>query len=106
MEATKIKMQVSLLEAEEMVFLDAADAQIDLPGIVQQVAANDQRVILTLEGKKMAAIISLEAFEFLERMIEKIEDEIDIQEAERILAESKPEDYITLEQLKQELGLD
>ncbi len=47
----------------------------------------------------------MEAFEFLERMVEKIEDEMDIEEAERILAPTKPEDYRFYEQLRQEIGL-
>ena len=93
MEATKI--QTSLAENEGTIKLKMTTAQTELPEIIKQVAADDKRVILMQDGKEMAAIISREAFEFLERMVEKMEDEIDIQEAERILAESKPEDYIT-----------
>ncbi len=100
-----ITPQKPLTEENKMISLSVADLQSKLTEIVQQVATEDTRVILTQEGKKIAAVISMEAFEFVERMVEKIEDEMDIEEAERILAETKPEDYKPYEQLRQEIGL-
>ncbi len=100
-----ITPQTWLTEEDNTISLSVADLQSKLTEIVQQVAAEDTRVILSQEGKKIAAVISMEAFEFLERMVEKIEDEMDIEEAQRILAETKPEEYTSYEQLRQEIGL-
>jgi prevent-host-death family protein len=102
MEATQI--QASLAEAEDMVRLTIADVQTKLPEIVRQVAADDKRVILLQDGKEMAAIISLEAFEFLERMAEKIEDEIDLADSLAALAEAEEKGTISWESLRKELG--
>jgi PHD/YefM family antitoxin component YafN of YafNO toxin-antitoxin module len=83
--------------------LTTADAQAQLPEIVQQVAADDKRVILLQDGQKMAAIISMEAFEFLERMVEKLEDEIDIADSLAALAEAEEKGTIPWEDLRKEL---
>lgn len=85
-----------------IVRLTTADAQANLPNILQQVVKDEQSIILTSEGKEMAAIISMEAFEFLERMIEKIEDEIDLKALHEVREDNEEEKNITLEELKQE----
>ena len=53
----------------------------------------------------MAAIISMEAFEFLERMVEKMEDEIDLADSMAALAEIEEQGAIPWEDVKKELGL-
>ena len=103
MEATKI--QTSLAENEGTIKLKMTTAQTELPEIVKQVAADDKRVVLLQDGKEMAAIISMEAFEFLERMVEKMEDEIDLADSRSALAEAEQEGTIPWEQVKKELGL-
>lgn len=84
--------------------INLKEAQRELFDIVEQVKAEDKRIILSENGEQKAVIISVEAFSFLQKMIDKIEDEIDIAEAEKILGETKPKDYVSLEQIKQELG--
>jgi prevent-host-death family protein len=102
MQATKIKTY--LTEDEGIVSLTTADAQAQLPEIVQQVAADDKRVILLQDGQEMVAIISMEAFEFLERMVEKMEDEMDLEALRKARERTEQEENVTLEELKQELG--
>ena len=56
--------------SESYIHLSVADAQSQLAEIVGRVAAEDRRVILSKDSKDLAVIISLEAFWFLEKMIE------------------------------------
>lgn len=91
-------------EDSPIIHFTTTEAQTRLTEIVQQVAAEDQPVILNHNGENLAAIISLEAFEFLERMIEKLEDEIDIATIHEDRKNPEKELNITLEKLKQELG--
>ena len=102
METTKI--QASLPDDEEMVSVTTATAQARLPEIVQQVVTDDRQVILVQDGKEMAAIISMEAFDFLERMVEKMEDKMDLEALRKARKEDEQGKNITLEKLKQELG--
>lgn len=102
--ATIQPMRIEIEADNSMMEMTIKEAQIKLQEIVQKVNDDDERVILTENGEQKAVIISVEAFAFLHRMIEKIEDEIDLAEAEKILAETKPEDYIPFEVINQELG--
>ena len=61
----------------DYIHLSVAEAQSKLAEIVGRVSAEDRRFILSKNGKDVAAIISLEAFWFLEKMIELAGDEID-----------------------------
>ena len=63
------------------IHLSVAEAQSQLAEIVGRVSAEDRRVILSKNGKDIAVIISLEAFWFLEKMIELAGDEIDAEDS-------------------------
>ncbi len=93
-------------EDSPIVRVSADEARDKFAETVSRVAAGEQRVIVSQDGKDVAAIISIEEFWFLERVIEKLEDEMDVEEAKKILAETNPEDYIPYEQIKKELGLE
>ena len=69
------------------IHLSVAEAQSQLAEIVGLVA-EDRRVILSKNGKDVAAIISLEAFWFLEKMIELAGDEVDAEDSLSSLAEA------------------
>lgn len=45
------------------------------------------QVILQEEGKDLAAIIPLEDFKLFEQLVEEMEDRLDVEEAEKILAD-------------------
>ena len=70
--------------------LSVAEAQSQLAKIVRQVSAEDRQVILRENGEDVAVIISLEAFWFLEKMIELAGDEIDAGDFLPSLAEALP----------------
>ena len=70
------------------IHLSVAEAQSQLAEIVGRVSAEDRRVILSKNGEDVAAIISLEAFWFLEKMIELAGDEVDAEDSLSSLAEA------------------
>lgn len=70
-----------------------------------KLVANGKPIILHHGGEQVAAVISIKDLHLLERLIEEEEDRIDIKDAQKILAETKEEDWIPFEQLKAELGL-
>jgi prevent-host-death family protein len=62
-------------------------------------------VVLSQDGKEVAAIISIEDLHLLERLIEEEEDRIDSSEASEILAEVKEQGTVTWESIKASAGL-
>ncbi len=87
----------------DLAHIELTEAHLDLVNTVKQVA-DGKPVIFASNGKQIAALISIEDLYLLERLIEEEEDRIDIVDAERILAETKDEDWIPFEQVKAELG--
>ncbi|MGI8783817.1 MAG: prevent-host-death family protein [Acidobacteriota bacterium] len=59
-----------------------------------------ERVILTRRGKKLAAVVPIEDV----KILEELEDRIDLEEAERILADPK-EKPVRYEQARRKMGL-
>ena len=76
-----------------------AEARKKLAEIVNKVAYGKEPVVLTRRGEKIAALISMEELELLQR----IEDFIDVDDANRALAE--PGKNIKAEKFWKELGL-
>lgn len=70
---------------------------------INRVAYGRERIILHRRGKSLAALIPIEDL----RLLEALEDRLDIEEAERILAEArvKREKPIVWERAKKRLGL-
>jgi len=83
-----------------MTHLAVADARRDLSDILNRVVYSGERVILTRHGKDIAAIISSKDLEALE----KIEDMVDVTEAEKRLSEGR-KDAIPYEAIRKEMGL-
>jgi prevent-host-death family protein len=83
-----------------MTRLAVADARRDLSDILNRVVYSGERVILTRHGKDIAAIISSKDLEALE----KIEDMVDVTEAEKRLSEGR-KDAIPYEAIRKEMGL-
>ena len=92
-------------DEDSLIRMTTAEAQDNLAKTVNLVASGEERVILSQDGKDVAAVISIEEFWLLERLIGELEDQIDIENAKGILAETKPEDYIPYKQVRKELGL-
>ena len=68
---------------------------------IKRASKDKERIILTSRGKEVAAIVPIEDAIFLE----ELEDRIDNEECDKILAETKPEDWIPWETVKKEIGL-
>jgi len=79
--------------------ITTADARKNFADIVNKVAYGKESVILTRRGQKIAALISIDELELLQ----KIEDYIDIEDAKKALAE--PGENIPASEFWKKLGL-
>jgi prevent-host-death family protein len=68
-----------------MTRLAAAKVRQDFAETVNRVAYGRERIVLHRRGRDLAALISLEDL----ALLEKLEDRLDAEEADKILAESK-----------------
>ncbi len=78
-----------------------SEARSHLTDIVNGVAYGGKRIILTRKGKGMVAIIPLDDL----RVLEAIEDEVDIEDAKKALRNIEKHGTISWEAAKRELGL-
>jgi prevent-host-death family protein len=67
---------------------------------VERVSENKERVLISRDGKPVAAVVPVEDLE----LIERLEDEIDLREAEKALEDVRVNGTIPLEEVKAELG--
>jgi prevent-host-death family protein len=81
--------------------LNSTDARENMAEILNRVAYAKDRVRITRRGKEVAAVVPIEDLE----LIERLEDEIDIREARRALADVRKHGTIPWEKVKKELGL-
>jgi prevent-host-death family protein len=79
--------------------ISVAEIRDNLADALNRVAYAGERVILQRRGKGVAALVSMEDL----KLLEHIEDEHDLKEARKALAEPGPN--IPFEQVKAELGL-
>ncbi len=94
-------MDNNILDATQ---LDLTLAHPEIVDAIKQVA-NGKPIIVHHDGKQVAAVISIQDLHLFERLIEEEEDRIDIEDTQRILAETKESDWIPLGQVKAKLGL-
>ena len=88
-----------------MVTVSSEQVRDGLGELINRVAYAGERVMVTRRGKNIVGIISAEELELLEAVLDAIEDEIDIPLVKERMAEIDRGEYVTLEQLKSELGL-
>ena len=88
-----------------MVTVSSEEVRDGLGELINRVAYGGERVMVTRRGKKIVGIISAEELELLEEVLDAIEDEIDIPLIKERMAEIERGEFVTLEQLKSELGL-
>ena len=81
--------------------MNSTDARENLADVLNRVAYAKVRVRITRRGKEVAAVVPIEDLE----LIERLEDEIDIREAEKALREAKRKGTIPLQKVRDELGL-
>lgn len=81
-----------------MVRIAANEARKEFAEVLNRVACKGERIILQRRGKDVAALVPLEDLQ----LIEALEDEVDLEEARKALAEPGPN--ISLEEAKRRLG--
>ena len=81
--------------------LNSTDARENLADVLNRVAYAKDRVRITRRGKEVAAVVPIEDLE----LIERLEDEIDVREAEKALREAKKKGTIPLRKIREEFGL-
>lgn len=91
-------------ESSPLVRMSTTELKQILDEIVKKVGLGEERLILTQEGKDVAAVISIEEFWLLEKVIEELEDKIDIEEIEKRLSDPN-EVAVPYQQVRKELGL-
>ena len=86
-----------------MVQVGIAEIRDNLADALNRVAYAGERVVLARRGKGVAALVSMEDLDLLEKM----EDEADVRDAKRALAEMKrkKEKPIPLAVIKKRLGM-
>jgi len=84
-----------------MTRLNTTQAKRQLSRIVQRTATTKRRVVLTSRGKDLAAVVPIEDV----RLLEDLEDRIDLDDARAALANVKEEGTVTWDKIKRDLGL-
>ncbi len=80
--------------------MNTIDAKEQFSDLINQVAHNKERVLLSRRGKDIAAIIPIEDF----KLLLTTQDKYDLREAMDSLKESRDKGTFTLTQLKEEIG--
>jgi prevent-host-death family protein len=81
-------------------YITTVEAKEDFADIVNRVAQNKERIVLTRRDKEIAAIIS---YDDLLLLLEK-ENKRDLQEATDALKEARAKGTVSLQDLKEELS--
>ena len=84
-----------------MARLTASKAREGFSDTINRVAYGRERVILHRRGKEVAAVVPMEDL----RLLEAMEDRIDLDEARQSLAHAKKHGTIPWEKVKADLGL-
>lgn len=88
-----------------MTTISAEKARNTFSELVSHTAYSKDRVVVTRNGKKMVAIVPIEDLELLERIIDRLEDELDAEEIRAALNEVREGRTVPWEQVKKDLGL-
>lgn len=81
--------------------INTADAKEQFADLVNRVVHSKEKIILTRRGKEIAVIISYEDF----NVLQECQNKHHLHEATEALKEARSNGTITLDQLKNELGI-
>ena len=81
--------------------VSTVDARSQFSEIINRAAFGKERMILTRRGKEIVAVVPIEDV----KLLEALEDRIDLEEARAALSESKKKGTVSWEKMKKELGL-
>jgi len=83
-----------------------AEARDRIAEALAEVEKTGEPVAFEKDGREVAVLVSARDFHLLQRLREEDEqDQLDSEEADRILSESKPEDFIPWAKVKSDLKL-
>jgi Cu2+-containing amine oxidase len=77
----------------------------NLDKIISAVKLGEKRIIINQDEEDIAAIISMDEFLLLERVIQELEDQIDLEAFQEAKLEYQQNEGVSWEDLKEELGL-
>lgn len=84
-----------------MNFISATAAKKDISGTLSRAEYGKERVVITRQGKEVAAIVPMEDVQLLE----KLEDQLDLIDALEALEDAEKKGTKSWSALKKELGL-
>ena len=84
-----------------MAQVNTVNARAQFSEIINRAAFGKERVTLTRRGKEIVAVVPIEDV----RLLEALEDKIDLEEARAALAEAKKKGTVPWEKIKKELGI-
>lgn len=86
--------------------ISAKEARDHLSEVINQVSYGGEKFTLTRHGNGVAVIISLKEWETIEQILQKLENEEDIRDADAAYTEYLKEGGVPYTQVKKKLGLD
>jgi len=81
--------------------VNTVDARAQFSEIINRAAFGKERMILTRRGKEIVAVVPIEDV----KLLEALEDRMDLEEAREALSEAKKKGTVPWEKMKKELGL-
>ena len=84
-----------------MAQVSTVDARMQFSEIINRAAFGKERMILTRRGKEIVAVVPIEDV----KLLEALEDKIDLEEARKALAESKKKGTVSWDKIKKDLGI-
>ncbi len=80
---------------------NTVDARAQFSEIINRAAFGKERMILTRRGKEIVAVVPIEDV----KLLEALEDRIDLEEARTALLEAKKKGTVFWQKIKKDLGL-
>ena len=71
--------------------INSGAARDELPGLLARAAYAHERTIIAKRGRPLAALISMEELEILERFLEEYRDHMDADAADQVMADDTDE---------------
>lgn len=81
--------------------VNTVNARAQFSEIINRAAFGKERVTLTRRGKEIVAVVPIEDV----KLLEALEDKIDLEEARKALAEVKKKGTVSWQKFKKELGI-
>lgn len=81
--------------------VSTVEARAQFSEIINRAAFGKERVTLTRRGKEIVAVVPIEDM----KLLEALEDKIDLEEARAALAEAKKKGTVSWDKIKAELGI-